>query len=841
MLRGAGATQQLLLESRAGGVFNGDLTARAAFSSSNPVVAKVNERGLVTAVSDGRSIISAKIGDQLTSTVITVEQSFAPYPISFRNHVLPVMTKAGCNSGACHGAASGKNGFRLTLRGYDPEVDYLTLSRQASARRINKIEPAMSLMLLKPTLAVSHAGGMRFAPGSDDYKTISKWIASGMPAPSDTDPAITRLEVFPKQVRLFAGQPQQILVRASFSDGHVEDVTRWTKFFSSDENVAVVDDKGIVKLQGAGEAAVSVWYLSRVSAARVFSPFANTISAEAYQSAPRSNYIDDLIIQKLQELAIEPSRLASDSEFIRRAYLDAAGILPTAEEVQRFLADNAAEKRTRLIDSLLERPEYVDYWSYRLSDMFLVNSQKLPSNAMWSYYNWVRSGVAENKPLSKMARELITASGNTLSNGAANYYVLHKDPIDITENMSIAFMGFSITCARCHNHPLEKWTQKDYYQMANLFSRVALKNGAGRGDVIVYSSDAGDINHPRLNEPLAPRPLEGPALKIDSAVDRREHFALWLTSSENPFFGRAMVNRIWKNFMGRGLVEAVDDIRDTNPPTHAELLEKLTRDFIDHNFELKHLIRTIMNSSTYQLTSVPNNTNKGDLKYYSHYIARRLPAEVILDALSQAAGVPEKFKGHPPGRRALQLPDTQVESYFLDIFGRPPRIVAVDSERQQEPTVTQALHVINGDTINRKLRSREGFVQKLMDSNPDNRAAIEQVYLRSLSRRATTGEVQALSEALDRNYKQLLEMLGARKTPGSGSASGYMAEADTKEKSEAVSEEEESIAASVKKPAVASKHAAPRTDEKPESLARRQVLEDLMWAVLTGKEFLFNH
>lgn len=781
VLRGLGSRQQLIVEARTGTTFTGNRTGTSTFASSNPGVATVDAAGTVVAVSDGRAIITARDGEGSASTVVEVERASAPYPLTFRNHVVPVLTRAGCNSGPCHGSLSGKNGFKLTLRGYDPELDYLTLTRQAAARRINKVEPGRSLMLLKPTLAVSHGGGKRFAPRSPEYGVIAQWIAAGTPAPADWDPVMTRLEVFPATARLKPGDEQPIVVRAHFSDGHAEDVTRWAKFSSNEGAVATVSEDGVAKVQGPGEAAISAWYLSRIVTARIASPFPNAIDPAAYARAPRANFIDGLVLTKLAELNIEPSPLSSDPEFIRRAYLDAAGILPEPDEVRAFASDTRADKRARLIDALLERPEFVDYWAYKWSDLLLVSSRSLPSNAMWSYYNWIRSSVAANKPWDQMAREILTASGNTLANGAANYYVLHKNPIDVTENVAMTFMGFSITCARCHNHPLEKWTQKDYYQMANLFSRIAVKNGPDRGDLIVYPARTGEINHPRLNVPLAPRPLDGPSLPVDSATDRRRFFADWLVSEDNPFFARAAVNRVWKNFMGRGLVEGVDDIRDANPPSNPALLAALTRDFVAHRFEVKHLVRTIMNSTTYQLSSRPTATNAADLKYHSHYIARRLPAEVILDAISKVTGVEENFPGHP-GRRALQLPDAAVDSYFLTAFGRPPRVTAADSERQQEPSITQALHVINGDTINQKLAAKRGLIQTLVDARSDNRAAIERIYLAALSRYPGEDELRTLSQAMD-------EAL-ARGGPDS---------------------------------------------------SRRPMLEDLAWAVLTGREFLFNH
>jgi hypothetical protein len=787
VLRGKGARQQLLIERRAGGSFVGPYTEDAIFSSSNPNVATVDESGVVTAVGDGRAILTAKAPGRSISTVIEVERASARYPVSFRNHVVPVLTKAGCNSGPCHGAAAGKNGFKLTLRGYDPEVDYLTLTRQAGARRVNKVDPATSLMLLKPTVAVSHGGGKRFSPRSPEYRVIADWIAVGTPAPAEWDPVMTRLEVFPASARLAVGAEQPLLVRAHFSDGHAEDVTRWVKFSTNDSAVAGVDQRGAVTVTGPGEAAISAWYLSRLVTARVTSPFPDPIDPAVYARAPRANFIDDLVLAKLAELNLEPSPLSSDAEFIRRAFLDAAGTLPTPDEVRAFLADKTPDKRVKLVDTLLARPEFVDYWSYKWCDLLLVSSRNLPSNAMWSYYNWIRKSVEVNAPWDRMAREILTASGNTLANGAANYFVLHKNPIALTENVSVTFMGFSITCARGHNHPLEKWTQKDYYQMANLFSRVGIKNAADRGDIIVYPARTGEITHPRLNVPLAPRPLDGPAMSLEAPGDRREAFVNWLVSPENPFFARALVNRVWKNFMGRGLVEAVDDIRDANPPSNAPLFEAVTRDFIAHRFDIKHLVRTIMTSTTYQLTSTPAGRNAADLKYHSHYIARRLPAEVILDGISQVTGVAEDFPGFP-GRRALQLPDAAVDSYFLSAFGRPARLTATDSERQQEPSITQALHVINGDTINRKLSASRGLIHELVSTNTGNKAAVERLYLAALSRYPTDEEMGALSAALD----------GESDRSGQAGATG-----DTSN--------------------------------------RRRALEDLAWAVLTGREFLFTH
>ncbi|HJZ66942.1 MAG TPA: DUF1549 domain-containing protein, partial [Blastocatellia bacterium] len=411
-----------------------------------------------------------------------VADTGAPSAWSFRNHVIPVMTKMGCNSGACHGAAAGKNGFKLTLRGYDPELDYTVLTRQAAGRRTNKLEPAKSLILLKPTLTIPHGGGKRFEVGSLEYQVIAQWIANGMQPPSEADPVIQRLEVLPENARLARGQEEQLVVRAHFSDGHSEDVTRWAKYSSTDDTVAAVAEDGRVKMQGDGEAAIAVWYLSRVSLARVSVPFPNKVDPRVYESAPRQNFIDELVLTKLRQLNLSPSGLCSDSEFIRRVYLDAAGILPTADEVARFLSDTTPNKRAKLTEALLDRPEFVDYWAYKWSDLLLASSKKLGAKNTRAYYNWIRESVAANRPWDRFVRELTTASGDSHEYGAVNYYLIHRNPIDLAENYTKAFIGLSITCARCHNHPLEKWTQKDYYSFANLFARVSVKNGTAAGE-----------------------------------------------------------------------------------------------------------------------------------------------------------------------------------------------------------------------------------------------------------------------------------------------------------------------------------------------------------------------
>ncbi len=725
------------------------------------------------------TITSLAAGDRPPSSPAETTVVDAATGSSFRNHVIPVLTKAGCNSGACHGAAAGKNGFALTLRGYDPDADYDALTRQAAGRRVNRLDPARSLVLMKPTEAVPHLGGRRFDPESAEYNVLARWIAAGMPPPSSADPQIERLEVVPARQTLAPGAAAQLRVVARFSDGHAEDVTRWARFATADENVASVDERGAITVKGPGETAVSIGYLTAVAAARVTSPFPNRVDDEVYARSPRANYIDGLALKKLRELNLAPSARSTDHEFIRRAFLDAAGILPTAGEVEAFLRDPGADKRTRLVDGLLARPEFDDYWAYRWSDVLLVSSRKLGPNNVKAFYNWIRASVAANMPWDAFVRELATASGRSTEVGAVNYFVIHRNQIDLAENFTQAFLGLTLTCARCHNHPMEKWTQRDYYAFANLFSRVSVKDdpGAKADAALVVSTRQGEIRHPRTGEVLPPTPLDGTPMPPEAAEDRRAYLAAWLTAPDNPLFARTLVNRVWANFFGRGLVHPADDLRATNPASNEELLAAVAKDFVEGGFDVKRLIRTIMLSEAYQRSSVPNDTNAADDRYLSHYVPKRLPAEVMLDAISQVTQVPERFAGHPRGTRALQLPDTRIDSYFLDIFGRPARAITSTSERMQDPTLTQALHAINGETLNAKLSAHEGFVTELARPDASNETVVERLYLAALSRPPTADERTRLSGVL--------------------AAAG------------------------------------------PAPAPRRAAIEDLAWAVLTSREFLF--
>ena len=760
------------------GRFAGTPTGKLDWSSSNPKVVTITD-GTARPAGDGQATITVRHGKLTAKAQVTVADFARPVAWDFRIHVQSVLTKSGCNSGACHGALAGKNGFKLSLRGYDPLSDVRTITRQNRGRRVIPNDPGRSLLLTKPTGAVPHKGGVRFEEGTLEYRVISEWIAAGHPAPADDGPRIRRLEILPADAVLKPGTNQQMVVRAHFSDGHSEDVTRWAKFTSNNTTVADIDDVGRVAVTGHGETAIVAWYLSNNVVASLSVPYANAVADEVFNKAPRSNFFDGLVLEKLKGLRLPPSPRAGDAEFLRRATLDTLGVLPTPQEARSFLDDTAPDRRSRLIEKLLARPEYVDFWTYKWSDLLLVNSSKLKPPAMKSYSKWIRDHVSANTPWDKFARDLVTARGTTHTNGAANFFVLHRDPADMAETVSMAFLGMSIQCAKCHDHPLEKWTNDEFYGMANLFSRVRFKTApeGGDGNQSIFTTTSGELIQPRTGKPQLPKPLDGTTIPLDAPGDRRNHLAGWLVAPENPYFTRAIVNRVWANYLGTGIVEKVDDLRLTNPPSNERLLARLSEFLVKNRFNLKALIRLVMNSQTYQRSSRITAGNEADLRFYARYYPRRLKAEVLLDAISAATGQPTAFKGYPAGTRSLQLPDSNIASRFLSTFGRPDRVITCECERSDEPSMVQVLHIVNGDTLNNKLQSKTNRIAAWLKAGMPDYRIIESIYLCSLSRYPTNREMSAT-----------LKIFG--ETPAD---------------------------------------------------QRRALIEDVFWSVLSCKEFLFNH
>ncbi len=714
--------------------------------------------------------------------------------LSFVHDVLPILSKAGCNSGGCHGALSGKGGFRLSLNAYDPESDHYNVTRHARGRRIEPAAPARSLFLTKPTAALKHKGGKVLHEDSEAYRILAEWIRAGAPGPSKEDPTLDRLEIIPHQSILRKGQSQKIKVKAFFSNGTSRDVTSRALFTSTDETVAQVDKKmGEISVHGHGTGAVTAWYSSKIAITRIVSPWPNDVSAEAYEDTYAGNPIDDKINTQLKQLNLKPSPPTSDGNFIRRAFLDTLGILPTAEETLAFLKDKDPRKRDKLVEHLLQRPEFVDYWSYRWSDLFLVSGKKLRPNAVKVYYEWIREQVSENVPWDKIAHKIVTAKGDSMKNGATNFYAVHQEPETMAENVSQVFMSLSINCAKCHNHPLEKWTNDQYYAFANLFSRVRAKGWggdarSGDGSRTLFVESRGDLIQPRTGKPQPPAPLDAKPLDALGTSDRREALADWLTSPSNPYFARAIANRVWAAFFGMGIVNPVDDLRVSNPATNEELLDFVAQYLVKKDYDLKSLMRLILSSNAYRRSSLALPENKEDTRHFSRHYPRRLMAEVLHDAIASITSSPTNFDKitisdgsnqatsfYKAGTRALQLYDSAVSSYFLKTFGRNQREITCECERSDKPSMVQVLHLSNGDTLNEKLRSEKSCVDDLAKRETDE--ILDRAYLMCLSRLPSEDERSRI--------KKLLE---------------YAPEAE-----------------------------------------KRILVEDLLWALMTSREFLFQH
>lgn len=738
------AENRVLVEAQTGAKTALDMSGSAKLSIADPKIATVDEDGTVRAQHDGSTNLLVRCAGKEQRIPVVVSGVKKAAPPRFVTDVIPVLTKTGCNMGACHGAGSGKGGFKLSLRGYDPDADYEVITRGSRARRISPSQPDNSLLLRKPTMGVAHRGGLRFKVGSPEYRLLRDWIVGGMPGPQPTEPKVTRLEVVPPVRTLALGQTQRFLVRAYYSDKTQRDVTGQAVFAASEETVASVTPDGEAKATGFGEGAVLVRYQSLVATARVISPFASPRPLPA--AAP--DKIDLLVNQKLAGLGLEPSPRSTDTDFLRRVTLDVIGLLPTSDAVRKFLADRDPKKREKLIDALLARPEYVDYWTQRWGDILRSSRDKVSEKGMYAYNNYIRQSVAENKPWNKFAHDLLVAQGSGFEKGEANFYRTAGTPGEFAEATSQIFLGVRIQCAKCHNHPYDRWTQDQYYQMAAFFSRVKSKNGDRASERVVYISDSGEVTHPKTKKEVAPVTLDATPVPADFQGDRRQALADWITSEKNPFFSRILVNRVWRHFMGRGLVEPVDDLRLTNPPSNAPLFDWLAQDFARNGYDVKRLMRTIMLSQAYQRSAEPTKANARDTRFYSHFLFKRLGAEQLLDAIASATGVSEKFGGFPMGTRATQLPDAGVPSYFLDLFGRPARNVTCECERIDEPNLGQILHLMNNAGLNGRISDKNGRVATLLAAKLPDTKLVEELYLASVSRLPDKEESRKAAAAL---------------------------------------------------------------------------------------------
>lgn len=656
-----------------------------------------------------------------------------------------MLTKLGCNAGACHGSFKGRGELRLSLLGFDPAADYQALTKEARGRRVFPAAPERSLLLAKPTLSAPHGGGKRLDEGSAAYKILRDWITAGLPGPQPGDPQVVRLEIAPAEAVLAVGQQADIGVRAVWDDGSTADVTEWAVFESRDEPLAEVSKEGRIVAQAVGRTSITVRYQGQVAAIPVTMPYAHM---ENYPELPVWNPIDQFLAAEWRKLGLLPAPLADDAEFVRRVFLDLAGTLPTPDEVRTFVADAAPQqaKRAQLIDRLLERPEYVDHWALKWSDLLRIHRRALGEKGLASFQGWLRQSLRSNAPFDRIVRELLTAEGNLYASGPVAYYFIDKTPEEFAETTAQVFLGVRLQCAKCHHHPFDQWSQEDYYGMAAFFSRVERKDtregGAFGGAQSIKVGAGAPVRHPGTGQEIAPRALGWTPPSDNAPRDVRQSLAAWITSPENPRFARNVVNRYWGYLFGRGLVHPLDDLSATNPPSQPELLAWLERDFVEHGYDLKHLLRTLCNSRAYQLASELDAVRDADGAFFTHRVPRRLPAEVLLDAVNQVAGTSEPFENLPPGQRAISLPDTAVASYFLDTFGRPRRINACECDRASKPDLGQVLHLANSESIHAKVTAPQGRLAKLLEAGKDQTEIVGELYLAAFSRLPDDSERQ---------------------------------------------------------------------------------------------------
>jgi hypothetical protein len=732
-----------------------DLSGEVKYDVSDVKVARVTSTGRVLPAGNGAAEVTATYGDKLVRLAVRADSCDVNLPINFANQIVPIFTKLGCNSGGCHGKASGQNGFKMSLLGYEPEVDYTALVREARGRRLMPAAPDSSLLLLKASGGVAHGGGKRMEVGSDEYRLVRRWIAAGMPVGEKTDPVVVRVSVFPEHRVLTRHNHQQFAVLAHYSDGSIEDITRRAQYDSNDQEIAVVDPAGLVRTLGmSGEAAVMCRYQGHVTTFRATVPLG--VKTPDYAFAGQT-LVDKHTRNKWQELGLVPSELCSDEQFIRRLSLDLTGTLPAPAQVLAFAADADPHKRDRLVDALLETPEYTYFFANKWADILRVKRRGDPGRAKgtFAFHDWIRQAVAADMPYDELARHILAASGDEVSNPPTVWYKELQNPEQFVDDTAQVFLGLRMACAQCHHHPYEKWSQDDYWGLAAFFGRVNRKMvqqpgevpGQQPGRLVITTRGQGGVQNKRTGQAAVMKPLDGEPVAVGPHEDPRQRLVDWMTAPRNPFFARAVANRYWAHFLGRGIVDPLDDMRVTNPPSNPELLDALAADLVEHHFSLKHLIRTICKSRTYQLSSVPNEHNKHDKQNYARYYPRRMSAEVLLDAVGQVTDSPTAFGGLPQDRhaprRAIMLPDESFASYFLDVFGRPQRISACECERVSEANLAQALHLLNSDEIQGKLARPGGRADVLARDPRPEADKVDELFLWTFARKPTAPQREA--------------------------------------------------------------------------------------------------
>lgn len=721
-----------------------DVTSDAKLQLSDAKIATL-KKALLTPLADGQTQLKISFSGRSLTVPVKVQNAAKEEAISFTKDVVPVLTKSGCNAGGCHGASRGKDGFHLSLFGYDPEDDYHRITREQLARRINLAVPEESLLLEKGAGQVPHTGGQMFAPGDQLYQTVLRWLQAGAPADKEKPASVRELQLYPPQAVLEGkGAKQQFTVRAIYTDGTDRDVTALAVFLSNNDVAAKVDKAGLVQAGARGEAFITARFETHTVGSQVL------VIPEGlkftWPQVKENNYVDTFVNAKLKKLRIAPSELCDDATFLRRVYLDIIGRLPTSEEVRRFVADASTGKRETIVDELLKRPEFVDLWVMKWAELLQVRSQDQVLNFSYKsalqYYDWLKDQLDQNVPVDQMVRSLITASGGSFANPAANFYKVERDTLKTAENVAQVFMGMRIQCAQCHNHPFDRWTMDDYYGFAAFFAQIGRKQGQDPRETVVYNSGGGRVRHPVGGKDMPPKFLGADQPDLQGR-DRREVLAEWMASPQNPWFAKNLANMVWAHFFGKGIIDPVDDVRVSNPASNPELLDKLAEQFTAYKYDLRKLVRDITTSRTYQLSAQSNATNADDVSNFSKAYVRRIRAEVLLDAINEVTQSNEKFRGLPEGARAVQIADGRTSSYFLTTFGRATRETPCSCEVKMEPNLSQALHLLNGDTVNQKIQNG-GLVKRLLKEGKTRDQVVDEIYLRTLSRPPTAAEREKL-------------------------------------------------------------------------------------------------
>jgi hypothetical protein len=739
-LQGAAAEQRFVVVATRGDGVTEDVTTRAQAALADEKLAALNGN-LLRPAANGQTTLTVRYAGLSATLPITVTGAAATHGVSFKLDVMPVFMRAGCNTGSCHGSARGKDGFRLSLFGFDPDGDYFRLTREISGRRINLALPAESLLLEKATGAVPHTGGKRFAADSPYYQTLLHWLASGAAADAGEVPKVERVELYPPQMVLEGrGASQPVVVRATYADGRQRDVTPLAVFLSNNDNSAAINADGLVTSANPGEAFV----MARFSTHTVGSQVIVLPAGSSYTPPDEKpvNYIDELVGAKLRKLRIRPAGICNDEVFLRRVSLDISGRIPSDDEYRGFRDDRAPDKRARLVDRLLERKEFAEIWAMNWAELLMVHTTlDMSHKSVFLYSNWLTEQIAKNVPIDRMARELLTASGGTFSNPPTNFYQVEKDTLKTAENVAQVFLGIRVQCAQCHNHPFDRWTLDDYYSFAAFFAQIGRKPAEDYRETIVFDRRGGEVRHPVRGQVMAPKLLGGPVPDVQGK-DRRAVLAAWLTSPDNPFFARSIANRIWAYFFGQGIVEPVDDFRVSNPPINPELLAELATRFVAYHYDFRRLVRDICNSHAYQRATRAD----GDLaaqRNFAEARIRRLRAEILLDCVSQVTETKDKFAGLPRGAHAVEIADGTTTNYFLTTFGRSPRETVCACEVRTEPTLSQALHLLNGETVERKITAG-GVVARMLAEKKKPGEILRALYVRCYVREPSADESQRL-------------------------------------------------------------------------------------------------